>query len=377
MRPRTGGAFRWVVLVMALLLARTEGQAETFPLLTNRWVVRTGVITASSPAVAKDGTIYVGTFEHQLWAVNANGTRKWIFKAGSEIWSSPAVADDGTVVFGCRDRNLYALSSDGRQKWAFKTGAWVDSSPAIGDGGTVYFGSWDKNFYALNTNGNRLWTFSTGGPIVSSAAIGVDGTIYFGSHDRKLYALAPNGQKKWEFATGGSILSSPALNTNICLYFTSVDGSFYALSFDGQLLWKLKTGGISDSSPVIGLDGRVYVGVNQAMWAISEDGKHTPWSWGAGLVEATPVALADRSVCFNSYYGPPTAVGQDNKIKWTSEVEFHGHASVGIGPDGTLYVNCHQAGLYALEGAAPLAASPWPKFRGNARNTGNVKDVGK
>ena len=338
------------------------------------------MITASSPAVAADGTIYVGTFGHQLWAISPDGTRKWIFHAGSEIWSSPAVGDDGTVVFGCRDRKLYALNSKGEQKWAFKTGAWVDSSPALGDAGTVYFGSWDKNFYALNADGSRKWTFPTGGPIVSSAAIGADGTIYFGSHDRKLYALAPNGQKKWEFATGGSVISSPALNTNLCLYFTSVNGYFYALSLEGRLLWKFNTGGISGSSPVISRDGGIYVGVNQTMWLLSQDGKQASWGWGAGLVEATPVALADGSVCFNSEIGPPVAFGPDKLIKWSARdsrglsIEVHGHASAGIGPNGMLYVNGHDDGLYALESPAPLAASPWPKFRGNARNTGNVKD---
>jgi hypothetical protein len=30
--------------------------------------------------------------------------------------------------------------------------------------------------------------------------------------------------------------------------------------------------------------------------------------------------------------------------------------------------------LIAIQGDAPLASTPWPKFRGNLRNTGNLAD---
>ena len=107
----------------------------------------------ASPALAPDGTLYVGTVRGGLIALNPDGKVKWKFKAGREIKSSPAVAGDGTIYFGARDRQLYAVSPQGKLKWKFPTGAWVDSSPAIATDGTVYFGTWDKLFYAVNPNG--------------------------------------------------------------------------------------------------------------------------------------------------------------------------------------------------------------------------------
>ena len=47
-----------------------------------------------------------------------------------------------------------------------------------------------------------------------------------------------------------------------------------------------------------------------------------------------------------------------------------------IGADGTVYVTGAYRNLYALDTLVPLAQSPWPKFRANARNTGHVNETG-
>ncbi len=267
-----------------------------------------------------------------------------------------------------------------RSAGSSKPAAWVDSSPALAHDGTIYFGSWDKSFYALNTDGKKQWQFSTAGEIVSSPAIGADGTIYFGSHDRKFYALAPDGHKKWEFATGGPILSSPALNQDQCLYFTSVDGCLYALNLDGSLRWRLRTGGITESSPVIGPDGTVYVGVHSHLWAITPDGKK---KWGRRSdeefpFESSPVVLASGSICCVSRYGVLCYVSPEGLQQTMYYLNGYGYGSPTVGPTGALYVPDGRytgGGFSALRAGVSLARTPWPKFRGNARNTGNVQDA--
>jgi outer membrane protein assembly factor BamB len=287
---------------------------------------------------------------------------------------------DNTVYFGSRDRKFYAVGADGKERWKFSTGAWVDSSPALARDGTVYFGSWDKNLYALSADGKKQWQFSTPGEIVSSPAIGADGTIYFGSHDKKFYALAPDGHKKWEFATGGPIISSPALNADQCLYFTSVDGCLYALNLDGSLRWRLRTGGITESSPVTGPDGTVYVGVLQHLWAVSADGRKK-WGRVGGEdfpMEASPVVLADGSIACVSRYGMLIYASPEGVLKFMYNLFGYGFGSPAIGPSGAIYVTDYGVGfgaLTALRAGTSLARTPWPKFRGNARNTGNILDA--
>jgi outer membrane protein assembly factor BamB len=117
------------------------------------------------------------------------GTLKWKFTTGDGVFSSPALGADGTIYFGSDDHNLYALNPDGTSKWKFTSTNAINSSPALGADGTIYFGSDDNNLYALNPAGTLKWKFTTGDGVVSSPALGADGTIYFGSLDHNLYAL--------------------------------------------------------------------------------------------------------------------------------------------------------------------------------------------
>ena len=83
----------------------------------------------------------------------------WKFETGGQTYSSPAIGSDGTIYVGSYDNNLYAINPDGSKKWAFETGN-IISSPAIGSDGTVYVGSRDYKVYAFET--------SSSGPVDSS-----------------------------------------------------------------------------------------------------------------------------------------------------------------------------------------------------------------
>jgi outer membrane protein assembly factor BamB len=128
----------------------------------------------------------------QPFASNPEENKLWEFKTGGAIGdSSPAIGSDGTVYVGSVDKKLYAINGkSGDKLWEFKTGGAVFSSPTIGSDGTVYVGSVDKKLYAINgRSGVKLWEFETGGVVGSSLAIGFDGTLYVGSLDNNLYAI--------------------------------------------------------------------------------------------------------------------------------------------------------------------------------------------
>ena len=62
----------------------------------------------SSPA-ALDGTVYVGSYDHNVYALNAtNGTKVLSYTTGGPVWSSPTVANE-IVYAGSDDHNVYAL----------------------------------------------------------------------------------------------------------------------------------------------------------------------------------------------------------------------------------------------------------------------------
>ena len=116
---------------------------------------------------------------------------KWIFKThGTTQYSTPAIGADGTVYLGSDDQSVYAIDgASGTKRWSFATGEKVRASPAIGSDGTVYVRSTDQNVYALDgATGGMKWSTRTGavfdaGSFTSSPTIGPDGTIYVGSED--------------------------------------------------------------------------------------------------------------------------------------------------------------------------------------------------
>ena len=84
------------------------------------------------------------------------GVKLWEFETGGGVFSSPAIRSDGTVYVGSDDLKLYAINKLGDKLWEFETGGFVHSSPAIGPDGTVYVGSYDKKLYAIKTDSKVL-----------------------------------------------------------------------------------------------------------------------------------------------------------------------------------------------------------------------------
>ena len=88
----------------------------------------------------------------------STGSQKWVFTTGIWVHSSTAIGSDGTVYVGSGDKKVYALNgSTGAKKWEFRIreGS-VDSSPAIGSDGTVYVGSLAGTVYAIASSSEGL-----------------------------------------------------------------------------------------------------------------------------------------------------------------------------------------------------------------------------
>ena len=72
--------------------------------------------------------MHIGSKDHNLYAINADGTKKWAVATRSvAMYSSPAIASDSTIYVGSWDHNLYAINLDGKEEWALATGGVVDS----------------------------------------------------------------------------------------------------------------------------------------------------------------------------------------------------------------------------------------------------------
>lgn len=301
----------------------------------------------SSPAVAADGTIYVGSMAstNKLFAVNPDGTQKWAFSTEWSVRSSPAIGPDGTVYVGCDDNSVYAVNPDGSLKWSFVTDNDVLSSPTIGPDGTIYVGSFDRNLYALNPDGSEKWSYPTGNWVYSSPAIGSDGTVYVGSDDYRLHAVNPDGSGKWTYLIGNKVRSSPTVGPDGTIYVGSLSGKLFAVNADGSLKWQVPTGGAVYSSPGLAADGTIYIGIMsfssaQALLAFNSDGslKWQSFTMSEGIY-SSPTVGADGTIYVGCQNGRLYAVNPDGTALWSYPCGGDVDASPAIGPDGTVYVS--------------------------------------
>ena len=335
-----------------------------------KWTFITDGSVASSPAIGADGTIYVGSNDNNLYAINPDGSKKWSFPTKGAVRSSPAIGADGTIYLGAFDASLhhdgryYAVNPDGSEKWAFEIGERVYSSPSIGVDGTIYVGMGGHgcDVYALNADGSEKWRFATNGGTDGSPAIGTDGTIYVttGGIYGRTYAINPDGTQKWSSGAAGRGYNTPAVGMDGTVYAVLHQYGLVALDPDGNKQW----GPVADiycawASPSIGADGTIYVGSLYAsrLYAIDPDG-NIKWSFVAGSwVQSSPAIGADGTIYVGSHDGKLYAVNPNGTEKWSFATGGQVFSSPAIGADGTIYVGSHDGKLYAIgEAAAPSDA---------------------
>jgi outer membrane protein assembly factor BamB len=331
-------------------------------------------VVFSSPALGDDGTIYFGSENNYVYAINPTGTLKWKYQTGNLIYSSPAVGSDGTVYIGSYDNYLYALNPNGTLKWRYLTNDDIDSSPAVGSDGTIYIGSNDNYLYAINPNGALKWKYLTGNDVLSSMAISADGTIYFGSVDSYLYALNPDGTLKWRYQTGGIVRSTPAIGSDGTAYVGSFNDYIYAINPNGTLKWRYLTGANIYSSPAIGANGTVYVGsADFYLYAISPGGT-LKWRYltSAAVSYSSPAVGADGTIYIGSEDSYLYSLSPNGTLNWRYKTGGVVDSSPAIGADGALYVGSNDGNLYAFNYQNPETMVTMASIPGGCFNMGDA-----
>jgi len=333
------------------------------------WNYTLGKGIYGSPVIGSDGTVYVGSWDNNVYAFYPDGTLKWSFPTGNAVWSTPALDTDGTIYVGSNDKYLYAFNPNGTLKWKYGTEyAVYSSSPAIGADGTIVFGEYGNNVYCLYPNGTLKWKFSDILLTYSSPAIGPDGTVYIGAEDNSqntdtnVYAINPDGTLKWKYETGSKIRSAPSIGHDGTIYVGNGAGDVYALNPDGTLKWIYETGvWIDHSSVAIAEDGTLYVGNGgRDFFALNPDGT-LKWQYDAGTgtsVMSSPMIGADGTIYFGSSNNKINALSPDGTLKWSYETGDAVFSSATIASDGTLYIGSRDWKLYAFRDSstAPVAS---------------------
>jgi outer membrane protein assembly factor BamB/tRNA A-37 threonylcarbamoyl transferase component Bud32 len=301
----------------------------------------------SSPTV-HDGTVYVGAYDHNLYAINVeNGEFLWKYPTDDGIASSPCVYKDA-VYIGSADRVFYAIDAvSGRIRWTCPTEGKIWSSPRAAFD-HVFFGSDDQHLYAVNVRAGRIaWKFEADGKVRSSPAIG-DDAIYIGCEAGMVYAVDTAGEARWRFRARRSMTSSPAFTAEM-IYIGGQDKYVYALDVrTGWLAWRHRTDGPIISSPDVS-GGMVFIGsADGHLYALDGESGHRVWRHATdGQVTSSP-RVFDGSVYFGSADGGVYSLdAKTGDLRW----RFQTNGPVTSSPsalEGVIYIGSCDRYVYAL-----------------------------
>lgn len=266
-------------------LCGTDGKVRGMDLGgAEQWSVNVGGACGGTPAVAAGQVVVPVSGGDVVSLAATDGGQLWKGSLPDLISASPAVAPDGTVYIGSQNGSLYALQG-GSVAWSYATGGEVWSTPAVGPvgeepgpaDGAVFFGSNDSNVYALTPAGALLWQHPVAGQVWGALVATPDGAVLVASTGKWVYRLtAETGEEQWSVKLGGISYSSPAVAADGTLYIGSTTGSLHALdALTGEARFTFTTGGSVHATPLVVGDRVIFGCVDQSVYAL--------WRYGVSL----------------------------------------------------------------------------------------------
>ena len=164
----------------------------------------------SSPTIGSDGTVYVGSNDNKLYAINGQtGAKLWNLKREVRTHLS-TIGPDGTVYVG----SLTTSSMPSMARLRSSSGNLKRELPCTPPPLLVLMARFTSGHLTISSMPSMVRLGPSFGnlsrsSVHSSSAVGSDGTVYVGSSDNKLYAInGQTGAKLWEFETGHDALLS-------------------------------------------------------------------------------------------------------------------------------------------------------------------------
>jgi outer membrane protein assembly factor BamB len=327
-------------------------RAATNPATQPRWTLEVGR-SATSPVVAADGTIYVGTSpissegSPKLVAIAPSGQQRWAYASEDDFVVPPAIGADGTLFAPTSGGPLVAIGPDGSRRWLMALRSLGQRPPAIAGDGTLYVVTiFGDRLVALDpSTGAIRWTASLPGAS-SAPTVGSDGTIWV-ARDGALHAFSPAGAPLREVAGAIDAVAPMA----------APDGTIYVVggARDAKGVSALRPAGAgaterwhvafdgasSAATPALGRDGSIIVSVGRTLTDVRDhlyalDPADGRVRWSRAVPEGlgtSPLIDADGGIYAAA--GHLSAFDASGKPTWLVPVGF---GTPALGPDGTIYV---------------------------------------
>jgi large repetitive protein len=370
------------------LRRRSRDEASKESTMTERqlackWRYQTkGRLGRASPAVAQDGTVYVGDQDCLLYAISSEGRLAWKRRTAGRLNDSTAsVTNDNAILVASETGRVSAFSAAGDVLWGSNSDWFAVTSPVTAEDGSVILGARKHNepsgqpdrLVVLDRWGNKMWEMTTQGEVSEAPVIGAEGAIYFGTHKGYFYSVTPEGQIRWLYRVGARIASAPAITEDGLALIGAYDGCLYAISPEMKVAWQFHAGAmIYQCSPAIAADGTIYFGSwDHCLYALSSGGR-LKWKFATERpILSSPAVADDGAIYFGSQDRRYYALYPDGSLKWELRTDSPVLSSPAIMDGGDVVICANSRSVMALdEQNGGPAMSGWPMFLGGPRRNG-------
>jgi hypothetical protein len=187
----------------------------------------------------------------------------WAFTPGVQsVRSSAQVQVDPrdlsllSVFIGTGDGALQAINSNGTPRWTFAPSAErraITSTNAVDPTGPFYITTPDGLVAAADSSGRFFWQVTIGTPPDASlqSSPGIGASIYAIGSGSALFGINPGGELKWQFNPQATVLGSPAfasqsvdfgseLLLDTVIYLADVNGLLYGVLDTTGHVWDIQ-----------------------------------------------------------------------------------------------------------------------------------------
>ncbi len=144
-----------------------------------------------------------------------------------------------------------------------------------------------------------------------------------------------DGWEKWRFEPADDPVTSPAIGEDGTIYVGS-ENHLYAVDDEGSEIWKFETNGSVRSSPAIADDGTIYITSSRSLHAVDPDGTKG-WRFDLGSSSYSPTVADDGTVYIYSS-GGLYAINPDGTERWNFSTPGWISSPPAIGENGTIYI---------------------------------------
>ena len=329
------------------------------------WSVNLFSDVRSSPTVGPDGTIYVGSDNDRLYAVEpgtGSGSIKWNYQtSGKSALNRPSATTGPRYYATCTNGNLYAIStSNGNLQWSLPLGAASPSKPVVDSNGLIYV---TAGIYLIKIDpGSQAIVLLFSAPLNPTArsapVLNGDGSrVLVIFNNDQLYALnSADFTAIWNRPASGSV-GSPVVHPSTGDIYVSVNTGMNQWGSDGTFKGSYGFGSSVSSGPSISLDGNtVYVGyVTGVLAARNAAGLGPRWTYSTGSSQAItspPMIDGSEHIYFGSNNNSVYALFSDGSLKWSFSTGGDVRTTPAIDANGIVYAGSDDNQLWAIEALA-------------------------